>query len=92
MSSIQVYIDYPQENERVESNLYTFRIGTVPEASRVEVSVDGGSWLVCRPGAGYWWHDWIGFDPGEHVVRARGFAHDGSHAESKPRRFRRVRP
>lgn len=90
MPSLQVFVDYPQENERVTSNVYSFRIGVAPQAAKVEVSIDGGPWLACRNASGYWWHDWICFSPGDHQLVARAFLADGSSAKSKPRAFKRV--
>ncbi|MBI4387065.1 MAG: hypothetical protein HY551_06760 [Elusimicrobia bacterium] len=90
MPGLQVYVDYPSEDEHIASNLYTFRIGTAPPAVRVEISVDGEPWQACRAGSGYWWFDWIGFEIGEHSLKARAQGQDGATAQSKPRRFRRV--
>ena len=90
MPALQVFIDFPREGEKVASNVYSFRIGTSPQASRVEVSIDGGDWLPCRNASGYWWHDWICFSAGDHQISARAFLPDGTSANSKPRAFKRT--
>ena len=88
--ALEIYIDFPQESESIDSNVYTFRLGATSGTTRVEISVDGGPWLACRPASGYWWHDWVSFARGEHFMRARAFGHDGSAIESRIRRFRRI--
>ncbi|MBI3549977.1 MAG: hypothetical protein HY078_13145 [Elusimicrobia bacterium] len=90
MPAIQVFVDYPQDGERITSNIYSFRIGTSPQASKVEVSIDGGPWLPCRIASGYWWHDWICFVHGDHTVVARAILSDGTSAKSKSRAFKRA--
>lgn len=90
MPVIQVFVDYPQEGEKITSNVYTVRVGTSPQAAKVEISIDGGPWLVCRNASGYWWHDWICFECGDHRVVARATLSDGTTVKSKPRAFKRT--
>lgn len=73
---LKVFIDYPREGELMRPNHYTIRIGTVPAAATVELSIDGGIWTPCREAAGYWWFDWSGIVAGPHhlQVRAQGEA------------------
>ncbi len=74
--ALAVFIDYPREGEIVSAGHYTVRIGTVPAAATVELSIDGGVWTPCREAAGYWWFDWSGIGAGPHhlQVRAQGEA------------------
>lgn len=51
-------LDYPQQGEKITAPHYTFRIGTVGDIARVEISLNDGPWQACRNAAGYWWYDW----------------------------------
>jgi len=82
-----VTIDFPQQDEGVAQGNYTFRVGTLPEAEKVEVSIDRGPWLACRKAVGYWWYDWSGYACGIHRLTARAFFPEGSVAVSTQRRF-----
>ena len=82
-----VLVEYPQEGEALGRPCYTFRVGTITEATAVEVSIDQGDWLACREAVGMWWFDWAGYEPGEHVAEARSRLADGVMASSNPRRF-----
>ena len=86
-SGLEVTIDYPQQDEGIPSNTYTIRIGTVPAAEKVEVSIDRGPWLACRLAVGFWWYDWANFAPGVHRLTARALTPDGVTGTSKQRRF-----
>jgi len=66
-------IDYPQEGETVAGRDYTFRINAPQDAPTVELSINQGPWLPCRPAIGYWWYDWICDGGKEHTVTARVF-------------------
>lgn len=66
-----VRVEYPREGETLAHPSYTFQIGTVPEALRVEVSIDGGEWRPCRESLGLWWYDWEGYASGSHEAVAR---------------------
>lgn len=80
-----ISIDYPRHGERVTSRAYTFRFSAEPRAA-VEVSIDGRAWLPCRAAAGYWWHDWSGYDPGPHHISVRNL--NRRRAPSARREFR----
>lgn len=70
---IQMKLDYPQPGETIVSPEYAVRV-TAPEGTvRVEISIDGGPYRLCRESVGHWWYDWAGYEPGEHeaVVLAR---------------------
>lgn len=56
--TIHLSIDYPQENEKIVSNSYTFRVAAPVDAPKVELSVDGGEFQPMRQAAGFWWYDW----------------------------------
>jgi hypothetical protein len=84
---VAVFIDYPQQDEGITSAQYTFRIGTAPQADKVEVSIDRGPWLACRQADGFWWYDWSNYTPGVHRLTARGVTTDGKTGMSLQRRF-----
>ena len=75
-----LWIDYPQEKERLRAPVYVIRLG-VGGAQQVELSIDSGPWENCRLTSGYWWFDWSGIQPGKHTLTARMRTADG-------RRFR----
>lgn len=82
-----VSVEYPQGGEAITCPCYTMRIKGVPNASRVEISIDGGEWSACRESLGLWWYDWKGYGSGEHVAAVRAQA-DGKTVESpEPRKF-----
>lgn len=80
-------IDYPLEGETVTAGEYTMRVTAPPQASRVELSIDGGDWEPCRLTDGRWWYDWRSFREGPHDVIAR--CHGGNECPrlSEPRDF-----
>ena len=82
-----VWVSFPQENEMITHPSYTMQIGTAPGAGQVEISVDQGDWIPCREALALWWHDWSGYDAGEHEVVARAKRDDGSLLNSEPRIF-----
>ena len=59
----EVEIDFPKVGDRITASSYTFRIGA-GSAENVEIAIDEGAWLPCRPAAGYWWFDWSDYKPG----------------------------
>lgn len=65
-----IWIDYPQEGERLLGPAYNVRLG-VGGAEKAEISIDGGPWQNCRLTSGYWWYDWSGIQPGKHTLVAR---------------------
>jgi len=79
-------IHYPKEGETISSREYTFRVMTrLP--GPVEISVDGGPWVACRPAVGYWWHDWKCSGEGSHDIRARVYDEGGTAHDASPRPF-----
>ena len=80
-------IDYPGEDEVVNSSHYTFRLNVPEEVSYVEVSVDRGAWQPCRSTCGFWWADWSDFQPGAHTLSARAVSLSGEPVNSPVRRF-----
>lgn len=89
-AAVEVSIDYPQQDEGIPSESYTFRIGSV-RAEKVEVSIDRGPWLACRPAEGYWWYDWSNYAPGIHRLTARALGAGGAAGMSAQRRFQVIR-
>lgn len=86
-----IRVDFPKQNEKVQSSDYTFRIST-QGFGPVEVSLNDGPWQVCRPSLGFWWFDWRAGDPGRHKLVAR--CQNGNHESAistKPRYFHVVR-
>jgi len=71
-----LWIDYPQQNERLLGSEYVIRMG-VGGAETVELSFDKGPWAACRFASGYWWFDWKDIAPGKHQLVARMRATDG---------------
>ncbi|MDD5209131.1 MAG: hypothetical protein PHV36_07075 [Elusimicrobiales bacterium] len=74
----EVFVNYPQQKECITGSEYAFRIeaGT---AGRVEISIDNKEWQPCRRAGGYWWYDWSGYLPGNHVATARCQTQDDGH-------------
>jgi hypothetical protein len=71
-----IWIDFPEERERLRGPVYTIRLG-VGGAQQVEISIDGGPWHPCRLTSGYWWFDWSGIRLGKHTLAARMRTFDG---------------
>lgn len=86
-SGIVPVIDYPQDGEEISLARYTMRIGCPGGALEVEVSVNGGPWLVCRSAVGYWWHDFTGGEAGLHRLSARARDNEGRLSVSSERLF-----
>ena len=89
---LQVSIDYPQQDEGISSENYTFRFGSTPWAEKMEVSIDRGPWLTCRSAEGYWWYDWSNYTPGVHRLTVRAVSSDGTVTVSSQRRFQVLEP
>lgn len=87
MAEIRPEIEYPQQDETIISPTYTFRVGAPAGAESVDVSIDQGPWRPCRNAAGYWWHDWYGYDDGEHEIIARTRGGKGRWLMSTPHEF-----
>ncbi len=83
----RIAVDYPQENERVTSTSYTFRLSPAPELKNIEVSINGGAWQPCRASAGFWWYDWQGAAAGSYILLARGETSKGDKVMSARRQF-----
>ena len=81
-----VRVDYPMEGENIMSEFYTFRISASP-TDRVEISIDHGEWLPCRPSVGYWWFDWSHFSAGPHSLQARIPPEGSRDLKSRPHQF-----
>jgi len=43
----------------------------------LDICIDKGPWISCRPTSGYWWYDWSGIAPGKHTLVARMRTPDG---------------
>lgn len=91
LQELQVFIDYPAQDEGIGLEGYSVRIGTTPGAEKVEISIDRGPWLPCRQAEGYWWYDWSNYGDGVHRLTARGLSAEGSSGISSQRRFQAVK-
>lgn len=79
-------IDYPSQDQTINSSTYTIRVGAPENLVSMEISIDRGPWKPARRACGYWWFDWAHYPGGEHVIVARGQTRDGSPVGSTPRR------
>jgi hypothetical protein len=79
-----IWIDFPQQNERLFVPEYVIRLGA-GGADAVELSLDKGDWLPCRLTSGYWWFDWANIAPGKHTLVARMRTIDGRWFRTPPR-------
>ena len=79
-----IWIDYPQQNERLFAPMYVMRLG-VGGAEAVEISIDKGPWQPCRLTSGYWWYDWAAIPTGKHQLVARMRTTDGRWFKTPPR-------
>lgn len=84
--TLDVRVDYPMEDDTLDSPSYTARI-TAPGAQRVEIRLNEGDWLSCREAVGHWWHDWSGLPSGEMTVQARAHKAGGKIVETPLRNF-----
>lgn len=80
----EVKVDFPQTGEVVTSPSYAIRIG-IPDAVKVELAINNGSWQPCRFSVGYWWYDWSGYLPGKHQLATQTHTKDGRTLTSRPR-------
>lgn len=87
IAEIRPEIEYPQQDEKVVSRQYTFRVGAPARVESVDVSIDQGPWLACRKEVGFWWYDWSGYDDGEHEIIARTPGKGGRFLVSTPHEF-----
>jgi hypothetical protein len=79
-----IWIDHPQENERLFHSAYVVRLG-VGGAEAVEISVDGSAWQPCRLTSGYWWYDWSDIPRGKHTLTAHMRTAGGQWYRTPPR-------
>ena len=82
-----VRVEYPREGDVIAQPSYTFHITTATNADSVEVSIDQGEWIPCRESLGAWWHDWSGFEKGNHELVARTHMGSGISTNSVIRKF-----
>lgn len=87
LKNVKASIDYPQEDEVITSEHYTFRIKAPLNAEKVEVCIDGSPWQLCRYSSGFWWYDWAGFATGEYEIVARILPFDSKNYTLRTRRF-----
>lgn len=80
-------LDYPQQGEKITAPHYTFRVGTIGDISRVEISLNDGPWQACRNAAGYWWYDWSGYTAGRYQLAVRAQTIDNQEFTSEPCKF-----
>ncbi|MFH1259337.1 MAG: hypothetical protein ABII74_05965 [Elusimicrobiota bacterium] len=69
-------IDFPVKGKVITSPDYCIRLSAVP-GNRVEISVDGGQWNLCRESAGFWWFEWADYAVGNHTLSAQIVTWDG---------------
>ena len=58
------------ENALVKPGHYAIRISAAADFTP-EISIDGQTWVECRPAAGFWWHDYNNIPAGTHTLEAR---------------------
>ena len=80
-------LDHPQQGENITAPHYTFRVGTLGDITRVEISINEGPWLPCRNSVGYWWYDWSGYAGGRHQAAVRAQTKDNQEFTSEPCKF-----
>ena len=80
-------LDHPQQGEKITTPRYTFRIGTLGDIARVEISINEGPWQACRNSVGYWWYDWADYAAGRYQVAVRTQTKDGQLFTSEPCKF-----
>lgn len=80
-------LDHPQQGEKITAPHYTFRVGTIGDIARVEISLDAGPWQACRNAVGYWWYDWSGYTSGRYQLAVRAQTKDNQEVISAPCKF-----
>ena len=80
-------IDYPRQDEKISPHHYSVRVTVSEKADQVDVSINQGPWQPCRCSSGYWWHDLVDFDKGEHEIIARARQGEGRWMVSVPNEF-----
>lgn len=82
-SKAYLVIDYPKNGEKLGLlHHYAIRIGAGGGES-VEISIDDGTWHLCRQAAGYFWYDWHAIPKGTHKIVARMKLANGKIKKSK---------
>ena len=84
---LSVRVNFPKEGETVTHPAYTFQLGAMAGAVRVDVRIDEGPWARCRESLGLWWHEWNSGVDGPHSATARVWLADGTIRFSEPRAF-----
>jgi len=88
--SSKVKIDYPKQNEKVESNHYSFRIDTSDDCEHVEITFDEKIWKPCRLDTGFWWFDIHNHEKGTYNLKAKAKTKTGKEIKTKARKFKVV--
>jgi hypothetical protein len=83
----KITVEYPKENESINSKHYAFKISARIPVVKVEVSLDGSELKACRQAAGHWWFDWTGYSSKGYALTARARSKDGAEHMSSVRRF-----
>jgi len=86
-SEVCAVLDHPQQGEKITAPHYTFRVGTIGEITRVEISLNTGPWQACRNSVGYWWYDWADYAAGKYQAAVRAQTKDGQVFTSEPCKF-----
>jgi len=86
-SVVCAVLDHPQQGEKITTPRYTFRIGTLGDIARVEISINEGPWQACRNSVGYWWYDWADYAAGRYQAAVRAQTKDGQVFTSEPCKF-----
>lgn len=84
-----LYIDYPNNNEKIYCGHYCFRLGSPSNISWLKISINGGAWQDCRFANGYWWFDWWNFTTGNFYAEAYGCV-NGKEVKTAKRKFKVV--
>lgn len=77
-------IDFPRQDERIETRHYSVRVTVAEQADQVDVSIDQGPWQACRLASGHWWFDLQEIPKGERAVIARARQGEGRWMVSLP--------
>lgn len=85
--AVCVVLDHPQHGVKITAPHYTFRVGTIGDIARVEISLNTGPWQSCRNAVGYWWCDWSDYADGRYQAVVRAQAKNGQIFTSEPCKF-----
>jgi hypothetical protein len=89
-SEVRAVLDHPQQGEKITAPRYTFRIGTIGDLERVEISINEGPWQACRNAVGYWWYDWADYAAGRYQAAVRAQTKDDQVFTYEPCKFQVV--